>query len=332
MKNVFVTGATGYIGQELCRELAARDYLVKGLYRSEGKANALRDTSVQLVKGDLLDMDSIEEVLEDCDEIYHLAAFAAMWAPEPGLFYKINVQATIDLLTMARDANVKRIVVTSTAGVLGPSNGEIVDENTEREIEFFSEYERTKHMAEQFIMAWDSGDMEVVIVNPSRVFGPGLLSISNGATRMIQKYIKGNFRVKPGNGKRIGNYCFVEDVVQGQILAMEKGRHKERYILGGNNVTFEQFISTLSKVSGKHFRQIPIPVPLIKLAARFYLMRAKMFGIPPLMTPKWADKFNNYHWALSSQKAEQELDYRITPLEKAMQKTVKWLKDNSENI
>lgn len=331
MKKIFVTGATGYIGQELCRELAARDYSVIGLYRSERKAGMLRDSGIELIKGDLLDIGGLEDVLKDCDEIYHLAAFAAMWAPEPGMFFKVNVQATIDLLTMARDANVKRVVVTSTAGVLGPSNGEVIDENSEREIDFFSDYERTKHMSEDYIMSWDTGNMEVIIVNPSRVFGPGLLSTSNGATRMIQKYIKGNFRIKPGDGQRIGNYCFVDDVVKGHIKAMEKGRHKERYILGGNNVTYEEFFRVLSEVAGKKYRQIAIPVPLIKMLARIHLMRANIFGVPPLITPKWADKFNNHHWALSSQKAKQELDYHITPLEKALHKTVEWLNNNSVN-
>ena len=165
----------------------------------------------------------------------------------------------------------------------------------------------------------------MVIVNPTRVYGPGLLSVSNGVTRMIDLYIRGKFRVLPGKGHRIGNYTFIEDVVEGHIRAMDKGRHRERYLLGGHNVSYNDFFWVLSESTGIRYRQIPIPPRLLTVASHFMLWRARHFGVPPLITPRWADRFNNYDWAVSSQKAVQELEYEITPLREGLTRTAEWL-------
>lgn len=329
MKNIFITGATGFIGSELVKKLAGEGHQLKALYRSEAKAKALKFENVELIKGDLLATSALEKAIEGCDEVYHLAAYAATWAPNPNIFHQVNFEATRHILEIARKAGVKKSLITSTAGVIGPSHEKkLVDENTKRKVGFFGEYERTKWLSEQHILNWDGGDMKVVMVNPTRVYGPGLLSKANSVTRMIDSYLKGKFRVMPGSGKRIGNYAFVQDVVDGHILAMEKGRHKERYLLGGNNVSYIEFFDELSKVAGKKYSQFPIPPQFLTLAARFMLWRAEWFGKPPMITPDWARKFNNYDWAVSSRKAEAELDYRITPFAEALQQTVEWLRGN----
>lgn len=325
MKNIFITGATGFIGRELAMQLAAEGRHVKALFRSESKAADLDQDKIQLIKGDLLAADTLRAALQDCEEVYHLAAHAAMWAPDPRTFERLNFEATRLLLDLAREAGVRKVVVTSTAGVIGPSDDRAVHEDTERTVNFFSEYERTKWLAEEYIRQWDSGPMEVVIVNPTRVYGPGRLSVSNGVTRMINLYIQGKFRVLPGRGHRIGNYAFIEDVVAGHRLAMEHGRRRERYLLGGVDVSYSGFFQKLAQVTGRQYRQITLPPQLLDLTARFMLWQAQRFGIPPLITPGWADRFNNYDWAVSSRKAETELGYRITPFELGLEKTVNWL-------
>lgn len=326
MKRIFVTGATGFIGSELTKRLLKEGHQVTALYRSAGKATSFSGSdNIRLLKGDLLDEKALHTAMQDCDEAYHLAAFAAMWAPEPGIFEKLNFEATRRLLEIAREKGVKKVVVTSTAGVAGPSTGQEVAEDTERKVDFFNEYERTKWQSEEFIRHWDSGPMQVAIVNPTRVFGPGLLSVSNGVTRMIDLYLRGRFRILPGKGHRIGNYAYIEDVVNGHLLAMEKGRHRERYLLGGHNVSYFSFFETLAQVAGRKYRQIPLPPQAIFLLSKFMLWRANRFGIPPLITPQWVARLNNYDWAVSSQKAKNELGYQITPFEQALENTVHWL-------
>ncbi|HQU60391.1 MAG TPA: NAD-dependent epimerase/dehydratase family protein, partial [Saprospiraceae bacterium] len=322
MKKIFVTGATGFIGRELTKRLSEEGHQVTALYRSVVKANALSQDNIRLLKGNLLDETTLHTAMQDCDEVYHLAAFAAMWSSDPRIFDKLNFEATRRLLEIAREKGVKKVVVTSTAGVIGPSIEKEVTEDTERNVDFFSDYERTKWQSEEFIRQWDSGPMQVAIVNPTRVFGPGLLSISNGVTRMIDLYLRGRFRILPGKGHRIGNYAYIEDVVDGHLLAMEKGRHRERYLLGGNNVSYSNFFETLGQVGGRKYRQIRLPPQAILLLSKFMLWRANQFGVPPLITPQWVDRFNNYDWAVSSQKAKNELGYQITPFKQALESTV----------
>lgn len=325
MKKIFITGATGFIGQELTKRLAGEEHQVRALYRSKAKATSLLHNNIELVKGDLLDTAAIRKGLQDCEEVYHLAAYAAMWSPDPKVFERLNLEVTRQLLEAAKNAGVRKVVVTSTAGVIGPSDEQAVDESTPRKVDFFSEYERTKWLAEEFISEWESGSTQVVIVNPTRVYGPGLLSVSNGVTRMIDLYIRGKFRVLPGKGNRIGNYTFIEDVVEGHIRAMDKGRHRERYLLGGHNISYTDFFSVLSEVTGRRYRQVPLPPHLLTAVSQLMLWRATYLGIPPMITPRWADRFNNYDWAVSSQKAVQELEYKITPLQEGLKRTTEWL-------
>lgn len=330
MKRIFITGATGFIGQELCLKLAEQGHSVRALYRSESKVRELRKANIELVQGDLLESPDLTEMLRDCDELYHLAAYAEMWAADDTIFHKVNVLATRNLFQAAHEAGVKRIVFTSTAGVLGPSNGDLVTEESGVNGLYFSAYEQSKAEAEAFIAEWESQGMEVIIVNPTRVYGPGLLSVSNGVSRLIEKYLNGNFKVLPGKGSRIGNYCFVDDVVVGHIQAMQLGRDRQRYILGGENCSFRNLLSKVGSLSGKQYRLYSIPSLIIELAARFFLLRARIFGVKPLITPSWAKKFNNYDFLVSSEKAAEELGYQITPLDTGLKETIDWLRKEAD--
>ena len=326
MAHILITGATGFIGTSLALKLANAGHNIHALYRSEAKAKKLQHPNIQLFKGDVLNEKSMSLAMESCTQIYHLAALANLWAKDADSFTRVNVEATRNLLEMAKAKDVQRLVITSTAGVIGPSTkGQFVDENTIRTTPHFGDYEITKKRAEDFISTFDAGKMKVVIVNPTRVYGPGELTVSNGVTRMVKLYLEGKMRFIPGKGDKIGNYVFVEDVVDGHILAMEKGRHKERYLLGGENILYADFFEKLAAVSGKKYRQFNIPTSIIFSMAHFMEWRATKFGIPPLLTPDWARKFLHYDWNVSSQKAEKELGYKITSLEEGLRKTVAWI-------
>lgn len=325
MKKVLITGGTGYIGGVLLNRLLEAGYSVQALIRDTGKG-ALLPPEVRLFKGDLFETGVLEQAMRGVEEVYHVAAFARPWAPDLSTFYRINVEGAENVFSAAAKMGVRRVVFTSTAGVFGPSlNGGPVNEAQEHRGLIRTEYDRSKSRAEAIIQKRVSEGQDIVIVNPSRVYGPGPLALNNGVTKMIRLYLAGKFRVLPGDGNSIGNYVFIEDVVRGHMLAMAHGIAGERYALGGENATYRQFFETLSRVSGVHHRMFTLPSGLMRASAEFMQLRANWFGIPPVITPEWVGRFLE-HWALSAGKAEQKLGYAPISLEDGLRQTVQWLK------
>jgi farnesol dehydrogenase len=323
---IFVTGASGFIGVRLCQRLADEGHIIHALYRSESKANMLYHKNIRLFKGDVTNEESVQRALRSCNYVYHLAAYAKVWAKDPSTFYKTNYLGTMNVLNAAQKSGVKKTVYISTAGVFGPSFHKTVHEKTKSSIELCTEYERTKAKAERLVMEFISQGQHIVIVNPTRIYGPGLLNESNSVTRMINLYINGRFRVLPGDGNSVGNYVFIDDIVRGLILAMEKGKCGEKYILGGVNVSYRDFFDTLSGVTGIKYIQFTLPVSFMLAISNVMLFLSKTAGISPLITPQWVKKYN-YNWELTSQKSRDQLGYRITPLEDGLRKTVNYLKE-----
>lgn len=324
-----ITGSTGYIGTQLAKRLTGDGHHVNALFRSEAKAGELQNLpGLTLCQGDLFDKESLQRAAKGCDAVFHVAAFAKPWDKDPQTFYRYNVEGAVNVFEAAKKAGAKRVVFTSTAGVISPSRGnKPSDEDTPRKLDYFTEYERSKAQAEEEAVKFTQNGLEVVTVNPTRVYGPGLLSDSNGVTRMIKMYIKGKFRILPGDGTSIGNYAYIDDVVAGHLLAMEKGKPGERYILGGENVSFNEFFNLLSDLTGKSVKMYKMPIPVMNLAARFMEVRANLTGKPPLLTPPWVKKYL-YNWELSSAKAIGELGYAPLSLELGMSKTVDWILRN----
>ena len=322
--NILVTGATGLIGSQLCLKLANEGYQVHALYRSVAKTHDLDHPSIRLFEGDILDPDSLNKAISGCQAVFHLAAFARVWDKDPQTFRRINVQGTSNVLQAARDAGVKRFVLTSTAGVYGPSIDGIITEQTKRTIPFFTAYENTKAEAEKLALNASTDHPEVIIVNPTRVYGPGLLSESNGVTRLLKLYTEGKFGIIPGNGKSIGNYVFIDDVVEGHLLAFKYGRPNENYLLGGDNANFNDFFSCVASVTGKQKPMIRVPEKVLMAIAFLFELRTSVFRTAPLITREWVKRYL-YHWEVSSQKAIAELGYKITSLEEGLKKTSDWL-------
>jgi farnesol dehydrogenase len=267
--------------------------------------------------------------MQGCDQVYHLAAYARVWAKDPSTFYKLNVEATKNILDAAKKFNVEKIVFTSTAGVLGPSKGVPVKEDDKRIGNILNEYEETKTKAEELCRRYvEEKGLNIVIVNPPRIYGMGVETESNALTKLVRLYLKGTWRFIPGDGKRIGSYVHVKDVVNGHILAMQKGRSGQRYILSGVNASYNEFFHTLAKVSGKKNKLYNIPVWAMLIAGNLMMLRTKLTGKPPLITAKWIKKYL-YDWALSCEKAQGEIGYTYMPLEEGLRETVDGVKRNN---
>lgn len=321
---VLVTGSTGFIGIKLALFLAEAGYTVHALYRSESKIKHLNHKNIRPKKGNILDKKSIENAMEGCEYVFHLAGYARVWHKDSDMFHKINYTGTKHVLDAAKKYGVKKTVVTSTAGALGPSINGTITEKSPPPRHFFTDYERTKANAEKLTRHYAKKGLHVVVVNPTRVFGPGLLSDSNSVTKLISMFIRGKFRFLPGNGKSIGNYVFIDDVVKGLVLALEKGKSGERYILGGGNASYRTFFQTIRKVSGKTYSCFPFPLFLMLFVSNIMALSARWFKTEPLITPGWVKKYN-YDWKTSSEKAKKQLGYSITPLETGIRKTIEWL-------
>ncbi|HAI76573.1 MAG TPA: hypothetical protein DCM08_10030 [Microscillaceae bacterium] len=326
-KVVFVTGATGYIGKRLCAELLAQGYRVKALCRQLPTTAPM--PNLEWVVGDLTNETDLKTLVAGCSQGFHLAAYAKVWAKDPATFFRINVEGTTYLLEAALQAGVKRVVLTSTAGVLGasPDATTLCDENQTPIFPLTTAYEKTKAIAEHKAKAFLQKGMDIITVNPTRVYGPGLLSDSNAVTKILKQYGAGKWKFMPGNGQSIGNYVFVEDVVQGLLLALWHGKSGERYILGGENASYCTLFDTMGQVTGKTLKLYPMPLSVMMAVAKFQKLMADGFGWPPLITPGFVRKYN-HHWNVSSQKAIEQLGYSITPLAKGLQTTWQWLQSS----
>lgn len=325
-KRIFITGATGFIGRKLAHKLANEGNEVVALIRSKSKAAALQHERISLVEGDLFSLDALESGMTGCQEVYHLAAFASVWA-KGDTFKTVNIDGTLNILDAAKKAEVDKIVVTSTAGVIGPAvDGKPVNENTPRQVDFFTEYESTKYESELKIKEYVDNGQHVVIVNPTRVYGPGPLNVSNSVTKLVKQYIEGKWKFIPGDGLSTGNYVYVDDVINGHILAMAHGRPGERYLLGGEDATYFELFDTIADIGGKKYKLYKMPLGVMLTFGKLQLFLAEKFGRQPMITPGWVRKYN-YRWMVSSAKAEKELQYEITSLKSGIEKTVDWLKE-----
>ena len=331
MTIVLVTGATGFIGRHLVMKLVEQGITVNALYRSTSSITDLQYPGISWFKGDVTDRKSIDTAMKSCRFVFHLAAYAQAWSKDKNTYRKSIMEGTVNVMESALKYGVEKIVITSTAGVFGPSTDNIpVNEDTERKVDYFSDYEKYKDLVDQYIVETYTDRINFCIVCPTRVFGPGLLSQSNSVTKLIRLYREGKFHFLPGNGQSVGNYVYVDDVIKGMFLALQNGKRGERYILGGDNVSYCRLFEMLGELSGKKYKLYKLPVRLILLAAQLMLLRARIFGIPPLITPGWVRKFM-YTWTMSTEKAEKELGYQSLNLKSGLRKTLVWLLAQNEN-
>ena len=165
----------------------------------------------------------------------------------------------------------------------------------------------------------------MVIVNPTRVYDPGPLNVSNSVTKLMKQYIAGKWKFIPGDGLSTGNYVFVEDVINGHILAMAHGRPGERYLLGGEDATYFELFDSIAEVGGQKYKLYKMPLGVMLTFGKLQLFLAENFGRQPMITPGWVRKYN-YKWMVSSAKAEKELGYKVTSLKSGIEQTVDWLK------
>lgn len=322
----FVTGATGFIGRELVKALLKKDLEVNLLVRSADKTRSLASPKLNVFSGDITDASSVEKAMTGCTHVFHLAAYAKPSAVDPGIFRTVNVEGTRIILAAALKLGIERVVFASSGATLAtttPYND--VTEESERPVKYYTEYSATKKEAEVLCQEYVKKGLDVITVYPTKVFGPETLTESNALTRIMSRYLQGRWRIIPGDGKTYGNYVYVEDVVNGMMLAMEKGIRGSDYILGGINASFNEFFGTLAMVSGRKRIMIRLPYLVMVAASAAITGVTRLLRMPSFITPFWVKHYLQ-HRRLSSLKAMNELGYTVTSLETGMQRTVAWLR------
>ncbi len=326
---IFITGASGFIGKHLAIHLAKEGNDVCVLVRKTADLNGLNIPNCTIFYGDILDKESINNAIKGCEQVYHLAAFAKVWDKNPNKPYQVNYIGTKNVLDTSLDTGVKKVVVTSTAGVFPPAINGLVNEASPRMLHLHTEYERTKHLSEELALSYQLKGLEVVLANPCKVFGPGPIDDSNSATLMIRNYINGKWKIIPGDGNSHANYVFVEDVVRALTILMTGGKSGEQYIIGANNATFKEFFACISSLSGVQKKLYHLPVWIIRSVAEIELLKAKMFGVKPIITPEWVRKIP-YSWAKDTRKMRNFAGYQPKTLEEGIKLTIDWLKAEKE--
>jgi farnesol dehydrogenase len=331
MKKVMLTGGTGFIGRHVLELLFKEGYQVHALVRNRNDLNeykSIQGDKIKLFQGSLDDIKSLENAAQDCDSIMHIAGVAKQWDKDPMLFEKINVQGTENIFKVAKDLGIKRVLNTSTAGTIAPSGQSVSDEATPYPFDYFFEYEKSKAKAEQIARDYNCSDLEIVTVNPTRVYGPGKIDQSNSTTLMFQKYLEGKWKFIPGNGEQYGSFVYVEDIAKGMLLALESGKAGQRYILGGENANYNQFFKAVKAISGVDHKLYHMPLGIIKSAARISTFLAERFKIQPFMVNAVARKLT-YNWKVSSAKAEKDFGYTYRSLNQGLEQTYHWLEEQS---
>jgi nucleoside-diphosphate-sugar epimerase len=320
----FVTGATGYIGSQLVTRLVKDGATVHALVRNTSAHSQLRHPRIKIFPGDVRNLESVRKAIKGCGGVFHLAAFARLWSRRPAQFYEINVQGTRNVLVAALENEGSTLVYTSSTAVFGHSINCPLCESDPRTIGYNNDYDLSKCMAEELVLDFGKQGLDTRIVNPSRVYGPGPDRFSNPFTRLIERAVTGRRIMLPGCASVIANYAFVQDVVEGHLLAMDSGAAGERYILGGENVSYRELFDYVRKaIPG--VRMVLMPRASLKITAALHLVRSAMFGTEPPFTPSSIERLYA-NTAFSCQKAIQQLNYRITPFEHGLLTSIQSIK------
>jgi nucleoside-diphosphate-sugar epimerase len=325
---ILITGASGYIGYKLAMEAARRNYTVHILVRDMRSPLLPTHPNIIKFKGDITDKASVMAAMMNCDKVIHAAAIAKLSAKDNTIFYSVNVEGTRNMLDAALALGVKKFVFTSSGAVIGPSGKYPMSENDPRIAAFENDYEISKHWAEELVKEYCRRGLFAIIVVAPRVYGPGHDCNGNTMNVLLKNILSMRLAFVPSYDNVVANYAFVDDVVTGHFLAMDKGLGGEKYILGGENLSYRSFFQLIKQNTGKKIGLIRIPKLLLKIFSFFYMSLCALVGKETHLSPKVVDRLAQDR-ALSSDKAIRQLGYSITPFSEGIHKTILHLKNKN---
>jgi nucleoside-diphosphate-sugar epimerase len=324
---VFVTGGTGFIGGALIRKLVQRGDEVYALVRSKQSAQALEIIGVPGV-GDVTDRESMRAGMAGSDIVFHVAGSYKIGEMDSQA-EKINVDGTQNVLSLAHELGVPKIIYTSTVAVFGDTHGQLVDETYQMppEQDFLTDYDRTKWLAHYAVAALIQKGAPIVIVQPGIVIGPGDQSLVG---ELMTRYYRGKFPFPFLTGPEFTvTYAYLDDIVDGHLLAAERGKPGESYVITGPALSLAQTVNLWSQITGK-------PLPVLSIPARFLTPFAPLMGviqrIVPLPSVLSRDTLAmlNVTYTARADKARKELGWEPRPVQVAFQQTFEWIAGQPE--
>ncbi|HTV15141.1 MAG TPA: hopanoid-associated sugar epimerase [Acidobacteriaceae bacterium] len=325
---VFLTGATGFVGSHVAREVAARGADLRLLVRRTSNLSNLEGLAAETVTGDLLEPESIRSAVRGCDAMLHVAADYRLWVRDPDAMYRANVEGTRSLLRIAREEGVPRCVYTSSVATMGfKTDGTIVDESTPVALtDMVGHYKRSKFLAEQVAIEAARGSQSVLILNPTTPIGANDLK-PTPTGRIVVDFLNRNFPAYVDTGL---NLVDVREVARTHADAVDPafGRTGDRYILGGENLTLKQILDKMSAITGLPSPTIKVPHAVAMAFAYFdETVTGKLRGKEPRATVE-AVRMGRKMMFASSAKAERELGFRVVPVYQALRSAIDWFREH----
>jgi dihydroflavonol-4-reductase len=321
---VLVTGGSGFLGSAVVRALIARGARVRAIVRSSSPPDNLTGLDCEIVAGDLTDRESLAAALRGVRYLFHVAADYRFWARDPSVILRVNVEGTRSLMQEALSAGVERIVYTSSVAALKIAGATSpVDETSPLSPdEAIGAYKRSKTLAERAVEAMILQDgLPAIIVSPTTPLGPRDIK-PTPTGRIVLDAARGRIPAFVDTGL---NFAHVDDIAEGHLLAFERGRIGERYILGGENVLLRDLLAAIAGLSGRRAPRISLPrTPLYPLAYGAEAV-ARLTGREPLLTLDGL-RLARYRMFFTSAKAQRELGYRSRPYQEGVADALTWFR------
>jgi dihydroflavonol-4-reductase len=328
MKTVAVTGAAGFIGSAVVRKLLAKGRRVRALVEPNTPTTSIDELGAQIEKvpADICDLSSMRRALEGCDTLYHLAAIYKTWTPRPDLIYRVNIEGTTNVLLAAQEAKLQKVVYTSSIAAIGlREDGAPSDETTEFNLfDIANEYILTKHLSEKIALRFAEAGLPLVVVNPGFPFGERDLA-PTPTGKIIISLLQGKTP-----GYTLGGFCAidVDDVAEGHLLAEEKGRVGERYILANHNISWKDFLALVASVGGVRAPMIPVPTKVASWVASSWEWYADHISHQEPTATQKSVLYSTRQAYFDNSKARRELGIPVTPLRSSIERAVHFFHTN----
>jgi dihydroflavonol-4-reductase len=322
----FITGATGFVGSHIVKQLCSRGLEVHVLLREKSNTRLIGSLPVHRHIGNILDKDSVIECMRNCTAVFHCAGIVSFWRKRREEQYDIHVRGTDIVSSAALESGIRRFVHTSSIAALGPAgNGSVTTEDTPFGWDVYDiGYNISKFEAEKRVLEKVKQGLNAVIVNPSTIVGPGDIHLHGSAviSSVLQKRL-------PFYVDTPMNIVDIDDVVQGHLLAFEKGKSGERYILSGHSLPLGELLRRIERIAGGRAPRRKIPYPIAQIAAMVIESVSSVLNIKPPVTRELL-RVGKHRREFSYAKAQRELGYTVTPLDETIRKTADWFLREAE--
>jgi len=320
--SAFMTGATGFVGAHLARELALNGWSVTALVRKKSPLGELDGLDIELRQGDVMDAESVREAMPPTvDAVFHVAASTNVWKRQNESQTRVNIDGTRNVIRACEQRQAGRLIHTSSFIVWGFQQGRLTEKNARLDNADWINYVRTKWAAEELVDAAATRGLDTVILNPAHILGPG---DRHNWSRMIRLVDTGKLPGIPPGG---GAFSDVREVARAHVQAFHHGRPGQRYLLGGENIAFLELVRMTGEILGRKVPARASPAWLLRAMARLYETRSMLSKKEPDLTPESAAMITQ-HIDCDSSRAQRELNYRFTPPRDLLLDTISWMREN----